>query len=514
MLDPVRAKAKLVALTATAFAGGVLVASGLEWTTGSHAATLFQGAPSGQDVKPVAELSQAFISIAESVTPAVVSIETERTGGPRRGQPQIPEELRDFFPFEIPEGGGGRQAPQTAGGSGFLITPDGYIVTNNHVVEGATKVVVVLSDNRRMDARLIGGDPTTDIAVVKVEGSGLPTVRIGSSQAARIGEWVLAIGNPLGLTQTVTAGIVSAKGRSLGIVQETSRSRYAIEDFIQTDAAINPGNSGGPLVNLRGEVIGVNSVIASRTGYYSGYGFAIPIDLGRKIADDLIRHGRVRRPALGVSIRDVSTEDAEVYRLPRVAGVLVNDFADENSAAKRAGLRQGDVIVGVNGAEVAHTGELQRIIATRAPGETVTVDVFRSGRRMQFRVQLGEATAQQLAGESQQRTGRPRAEAEPTAPVEVAKLGIMVAPMTAELARRFEFRTPGGVVITDVDPSGAGVRRGLRPGLRVVSVDGQAVQNAAQLQRIVAAKQPRQIVSVVLQDPQGQQLVVNVRLPG
>jgi serine protease Do len=509
MLDPVRAKAKLVALTATAFAGGVLVASGLEWTTGSHAATFFQRAPSGQDVRPVAELSQAFISIAEAVTPAVVSIETERTGGGRRAQPQIPEELRDLFPFEIPEG---RQGPQMAGGSGFMITPDGYIVTNNHVVEDATKIAVVLHNNRRMDARLIGRDPTTDIAVIKVEGSGLPTVRIGSSQAARIGEWVLAIGNPLGLTQTVTAGIVSAKGRSLGIVQETSRSAYAIEDFIQTDAAINPGNSGGPLVNLRGEVVGVNSVIASRTGYYSGYGFAIPIDLARKIADDLIRHGRVRRPALGVSIRDVTTEDAEVYRLPRVAGVLINDFADESSAAKRAGLRQGDVIVGVNGEAVEHTGELQRLIATRQPGETVTVDVFRGGRRMQFRVQLGEATAAQLAATPQQRGGRPRTEAEPAAPMDVAKLGISVAPLTAELARRFQFRTPGGVVITDVDPSGPLGRR-IRPGSRVVSVDGQAVQNAAQLQRILAAKRPREIVSLVLQDAEGRQGVYNVRLP-
>jgi len=509
MLDPVRAKAKLVALTATAFAGGVLLASGLEWTTGSHAATLLQGAPSRQEVQPVADLSQAFISISESVTPAVVSIETERQGGRGRGQQQIPEELREFFP--IPEGGGGgRQRPQLSGGSGFIISADGYILTNNHVVEGATKITVATQDNRQLPARLVGADPTTDVAVIKVEGERFPTVRIGRSETARIGEWVLAIGNPLDLGTTVTSGIISAKGRSLGIVQETSQSNWAIEDFIQTDAAINPGNSGGPLVNLRGEVIGINSVIASRTGYYSGYGFAIPIDLAQRIADDLIRHGRFRRAALGVSVRNVTPEDAEAYRLPRITGVLVQDF-EADSPARRAGLQAGDVILAVDGEPIEHTGELQRRIASRRAGETVRLDVFRGGRQQTIRVELmeGRTTETRTAGRTPGR-GQPQEEAEPAS---TARLGVRVAPLTAESAQQLGFQRPGGVVITRVDPYGAAGRRGIREGVRVVSVDGQAIGSVADFQRILAAKRPQEIVSLVLEFPSGQRAIQNVRLP-
>ncbi|HEX2095322.1 MAG TPA: trypsin-like peptidase domain-containing protein [Longimicrobiaceae bacterium] len=510
MLDPVRAKAKLVAFTAAAFAGGVLLASGLEWTTGSHAATLLQTAPSRAEIQPVADMSQAFISIAESVTPAVVSIETERRGGSRRGGGrQIPEELREFFPFfDIPEGG--RQIPQLSGGSGFIIAADGYIMTNNHVVENATEIDVVLQDNRRLKARLVGADPLTDVAVIKVEGNGFPTVRIGRSEGARIGEWVLAIGNPLDLGTTVTSGIISAKGRSLGIIGQTAQSNWAIEDFIQTDAAINPGNSGGPLVNLRGEVIGINSVIASRTGYYSGYGFAIPIDLARRIGEDLIRFGRVRRAALGVSVREVTPDDAEVYRLERITGVLVNDF-EANSPARRAGVRQGDVIVAVNGQPVQTTGELQRRVTANRPGETVTLDVIRTGERRQIRVELIEAPVGQqgaTAGRSQ-----PRGEEAESGEVSTRKLGIQVAPLTADLARQYEFRRGGGVVITRVEPYGVLGRRGIPAGFKIVSADGQPINDVGTLQRIVEAKRPNEVISLTLENPQGQQSIVNVRLP-
>src|SRR5215212_71172 len=395
MPDPVRTKLTLLGATAVAFTGGVLLASGLDLTAGGHAAVLQAPAPSRQDVKPVADLSDAFISIAESVTPAVVSIDTEREprGKGEDGEGQVPEEFRRMFPgFRLPE----QNVPQEARGSGFIISADGYIITNNHVVQDADKIDVVLQDNRHLHATVVGRDPLTDIAVIKVQATGLPSVRLGSSENARIGEWVLAIGNPLNLGTTVTSGIISAKGRPLPILRETSGSRWAIEDFIQTDAPINPGNSGGPLVNLRGEVVGVNSAIASPTGYYSGYGFAVPIDLARRVADDLVRYGRVRRPALGVSITDVNPEDAEVFKLQRIQGVVAQDFTP-NSPAERAGVQQGDVIVAVDGKPIQRVGQFQRVVASYHPGDQVTLDLIRYGQRRQVRVTLIQAQTDSAA---------------------------------------------------------------------------------------------------------------------
>lgn len=501
MLDPVRAKLKLIAFTTAAFVGGLAFASGLEWTTGSHASTLLQVAPSRAEVEPLAELSRSFIAISEAVTPAVVSIHTQSPPRAGREHPEIPEELREMFPFPLPPGGG--DGPQPGGGSGFLITPDGYVMTNNHVVEGASQIMVVLRDRREFPARVIGRDPSTDIAVIKIEGENFPSLELGSSEDTRVGEWVLAIGNPLDLAFTVTAGIISAKGRPLdGIIQQSGGGAYAIEDFIQTDAPINPGNSGGPLVNIRGDVIGVNSAIASRTGFYSGYGFAIPVDLARQVADNLIRYGRVRRAALGVQIEEVEPEDAEVFRLPRIAGVLVQGFPP-SSPAQQAGVRPGDVIVAVNGQEVERGGQLQRVIAGYPPGETVSVDVIRSGDRERLRIELMEAPAPPVAASPppapRPRTGNP--------------LGIEVAPLTAELAQRFRFGQPGGVVITEVQPFGPAFQKQVGPGWRVVSAQGQPIRDAAQFGRVVAGVRPGAIVSLVLAAPEGQQRIVNIRTP-
>ncbi|HXN75481.1 MAG TPA: trypsin-like peptidase domain-containing protein, partial [Gemmatimonadaceae bacterium] len=313
-------RARLFVAVFTAFAGGLIVASGLNWTKLGFAQTR----PTPAIVQPIAESSNGFVAIANNVTPAVVSIEVisnPKTGTTsQRGRAQLPQGvppgMEDFFrQFDIPQ----QQRAMRGQGSGFIVTSNGYILTNNHVVTNsdretiADKVTVKLLDHRVFTAKVIGHDRTTDVAVIKIDGTNFPTIALGNDATSRIGEWVLAIGNPLGLENTVTAGIVSAKGRSLAeLMNPNGTNQYAISDLIQTDAAINPGNSGGPLVNVRGEVIGINSAIASPTGYNAGYGFAIPITLAKRVMDQLIANGRVRVPALGIGIDDVSPEDAAV----------------------------------------------------------------------------------------------------------------------------------------------------------------------------------------------------------
>jgi serine protease Do len=261
-------------------------------------------------------------------------------------------------------------------------------------------------------------------------------------------------------------------------------------------------------VNLRGEVVGVNSAIASPTGFYAGYGFAVPIDLARKVADDLMRYGKVRRPALGITLKDVRPEDAEVFRLPRIAGVVVNDLTPGASAAREAGIRQGDVIVGVDGASVERTGQLQRMVATHQPGETITLDIIRAGDRRQVRVRLGEAPA-----DPEQRAQR---EATPVQPVrnDVARqrLGITVEPLTAALAKQYGLRSTSGVVVSEFDRSGPAARQGIVRGVRIVSVDGQPVADVAAFRRLVERKRAGQVVSLVVEFNNGQQGIENIRL--
>jgi serine protease Do len=499
-----RSKPATLAVAAAAFACGLLVASGMDWTTPSRAATLFQApaAPGSRRVQPVADLNQAFVSIAQSVTPAVVSIETERAA--RRAAPgNVPQELRELFhmPDDHPA------VPEAISGSGFIISPDGYVVTNNHVVANATHIQVVLADNRQLTARLVGRDPNTDIAVIKVAAAGLPTVRFASSEDSQIGEWVLAIGNPLDLGTTVTSGIISAKGRALnGLLSEnTGSSQWAIEDFIQTDAPINPGNSGGPLVNLRGEVVGVNTAIASVTGYYAGYGFAVPIDLGKRVADDLIRYGKVRRPALGVSVTEVTPEDADVFRLARIQGVVAQYFPGA-SAAKHAGMRQGDVIVGVNGRAVEHVGQFQRLVAANRPGDRVSLDVVRYGERLRLEVALGEAPAQGVAAAEETRGD--------VGGASPGRLGVTVTPATAQVSRALGYSDARGLIVTAAAPAGPAYRAGVRKDLRILAVDGRDVSTPAEFRDAVARHAAGQVVSLRVDYPDGQSSIVNIRLSG
>lgn len=323
---------------------------------------------------------------AENSVKAVVHIEVKVHGQEGDGSDNP---LFDFFFGPNRPGNGsprGNRGPQqyaTASGSGVIISSDGYIVTNSHVVDDAVNVQVILDDNRKFTAKVIGHDPNTDIALVKIEAKDLPYLVWGNSDAARLGEWVLAIGNPFNLTSTVTAGIVSAKSRSIGIVG----GKMPLESFIQTDAAVNPGNSGGALVNSRGDLIGINTAIASQTGSYSGYSFAIPAAIARKVVEDLKKYGEVQRAVLGVMIQNVNDSIAKARKLDKVEGAYVKS-ANEDGAAKKAGIKEGDVIVSINGNQVGTSSNLQEQIGKFSPGNEVTVGFIRNGALKEAKVVL------------------------------------------------------------------------------------------------------------------------------
>jgi len=343
-----------------------------------------------------------FSFAAESATPMVVHIRTTITRTVR--QQQMPDIFREFFGDEFGGGQRGQGQPRRqqgqASGSGVIISKDGYIVTNNHVVQDADEVEVVMTDKRSFKAKVIGTDPLTDLAVIKVDASNLPAITLGDSDALKLGEWVLAVGYPLDLESTVTAGIVSAKSRKIGILEQDFQQRQQqrpeqdrqqidtpLESFIQTDAAINPGNSGGALVNLRGELVGINSAIASQTGYYSGYGFAVPVSLVKKVTADLLKYGNVQRGYLGVIPRELDSKVAKEKSLKVGRGIFLEEVVD-NGAAKSAGLQKGDVIVKMEGQLVDSDAQMREIIGRRRPGDVINVTVNRDGSERDFKVEL------------------------------------------------------------------------------------------------------------------------------
>ena len=327
-----------------------------------------------------------FTVAAEMVMPAVVHIRSTYTG-PERPQYEIPEAFKEFFGPMLPQQPQGPRQAQAAG-SGVIINSEGYIVTNNHVVNDADEVEVALYDGRIYQAKIIGTDPDTDIAVVKIEEEDLPFLSFVDSNKAKVGEWVLAVGNPFNLNSTVTAGIISALGRSINILdRNTEQGSTAIESFIQTDAAINPGNSGGALVNLQGGLLGINTAIASPTGAYSGYGFAVPANIASKVVEDLIEFGVVQRGWLGVSITSVNRQVVEERDLEVNSGALVSAFAEESSA-KESGLKEGDVVVKIDDKPIRSNTDLIEYIGTRRPGDKVKITVNRDGKELTFPVVL------------------------------------------------------------------------------------------------------------------------------
>jgi serine protease Do len=406
--------------------------------------------------------------------------------------------FRDFPPFQ-PE-----PRFQEGSGSGFVVSKDGYILTNNHVVDGSDQVTVRLLDRREFKAKIIGTDPNTDLAVLKIDAKNLVPAPLGSSDAARVGEWVLAVGNPLGenLTFTVTSGIISAKGRTLALPGQSERS---IQDFIQTDAAINPGNSGGPLVSVRGQVVGVNSAIASQTGFYSGYGFAIPIDLARKVMDQIIANGRVHRAALGITVQNASANDAAYVGLPDIRGVLVQDFT-EDSPARKAGIQPGDIIISVDGKPVEYVGQLQQQVGFRKPGEKVKVQVARKGGvRKTYEVSLQEVSPpRELArGTAESNDAAPTSEGSAS----IDLLGLTVEPLDQAAIQQLELESDQrGVWVTQVTPGGPAHGEVAEPGRGgpdiILELEGKPVKTPAELKAALKDYKAGDIVSLRIYNPQ------------
>jgi serine protease Do len=434
--------------------------------------------PATLDTATAAGLSGAFRSAANQALPAVVQVRViaRREGAAPRG---------GLIPF----GGGDAPRRSEGTGSGFIIDGDGHILTNHHVVESAERVEVVLTDGRDYIAEVIGIDPSTDVAVIRIRkrnGEALPVAEIGDSDEVRVGDWVLALGNPLGLEFTVTAGIVSAKGRSINIIRTEDNTQ--LESFIQTDAAINPGNSGGPMVDLLGRVVGINTAISSQTGFFAGAGFAIPINLAHKVAGDLIRYGAVHRPRLGIGINDVRAPDAEVFRLASVAGSYISSISP-NEPAARAGLQLGDVIVAIEGVPIRTSSDLQAQVARFHPGDRIRVNYVRYGEMLEATVQLGEFEVRRDPALASDR---------PTSGARL--LGFRVSEVPQEIAQRPAWRNDWRVVVSEIENYGP-LQGRVAPGSVLIRMNGRDIASVRDVERLGAGLREGDVVSLMLIDP-------------
>ncbi|WP_044407227.1 DegQ family serine endoprotease [Pseudomonas sp. FeS53a] len=426
----------------------------------------------GQTLVARAELPD-FTPLVEQASPAVVNISTRQKLPERAVANQMPDleglppMLREFFERSMPQaprGQGGRQREAQSLGSGFIISKDGYILTNNHVVADADEIIVRLSDRSELEAKLIGADARTDVALLKVEGKDLPIVKLGKSDALKVGSWVLAIGSPFGFDHSVTAGIVSAKGRSL--------PNESYVPFIQTDVAINPGNSGGPLFNLDGEVVGINSQIFTRSGGFMGLSFAIPIDVAMSVADQLKANGKVNRGWLGVVIQEVNKDLAESFGLDKPAGALVAQVL-ENGPAAKGGLQVGDVILSMNGQPIVMSADLPHLVGGLKPGTKIDLGIVRDGNRKSLSLSIGALPedGEELAGAGES-SGAERSS---------NRLGVLVAGLSEEQQKALDIK--GGVVIREIQ-DGPAALMGLRPGDVITHLNNQAIDSVQTFAKI------------------------------
>ena len=426
-------------------------------------------------------MGSAFASVMEKVSPGVVGIQSERRI--LRATPEKPatgpldpfsEDFFDyFFRRRAPqEDSSRREYTQKAQGSGFLISADGYVLTNNHVVADADRIVIELVDGRTMDAQVVGTDPESDVAVVRIQADGLTPVALGNSDALEVGEWVLAVGNPLGLSHTVTAGIVSAKHRS-GFNVTT------YENFIQTDAAVNMGNSGGPLVNLNGEAVGMNTFILGPAGGNIGIGFAIPINIAREVADQLMKTGAVARGYLGVIPQDLTAELAEAFGLKGIKGAVLTQITQDSPAA-RAGLVHGDIVPQFDGVAIDSATQFRNLVASRKPGATIPMVVLRDGERRTVDVTLDKRpSAEELSGQRREPPKRPPEEPQ-------RRLGLTVQDLTPETMTRTGIKEPTGVIIAKVSPGSEAAQKGLREGYVIQEVNRRQISSEQQFKEAVS----------------------------
>ncbi len=439
--------------------------------------------------------SQAFIKVAKDVTPQIVKITVV-------AKVDNPHQNYFFFPFQnMPK-------EEEGSGSGIIISPDGYILTNNHVVKNATKVRVDLFDKRTFTAKVIGTDPETDIAVIKINATNLPTAYLGDSDSVKVGQWVMAIGNPLStLTNTVTAGIVGALGRG-GLNLNSDRS-YGIEDYIQTDAPINPGNSGGALVDLSGAVIGVNAAIAtSGTDSFIGYGFAVPINLAKTVAKQLIAYGKVKRGYIGVQISDVDNAMAKSLGLDKPTGAMIQSIVPGGAASKED-IKPGDVILKVDGETVTSANDLQEIVATKTAGSTVNLTLYRNGKEIERKVTLKEQSKSKSEPVSNKNNSDNNNNSESSS-VSMDNIGLSVRNLTAK--EKTDFKVDHGIMITDVKAYSESDNKGLGSGLVITEVDNKPVDNVQQFKKIVDEKKGSAVL-VRVKDSKGENMFVGLEIP-
>ncbi|HMU41683.1 MAG TPA: Do family serine endopeptidase [Ignavibacteriaceae bacterium] len=439
--------------------------------------------------------SKAFIEVAEKVTPTIVQInvisETKDN----------PHDNFFFFPFnEVPP-------EQRGSGSGIIISEDGYILTNNHVVQNAKQVSVGLFDKRTFDATVVGTDPLTDLAVIKIDAENLPDAYLGDSDNLKVGQWVMAIGNPLSLSSTVTAGIVSAIGRGqLGLIKDS----YGVENFIQTDAAINPGNSGGALVDLSGSVVGINSAIAAgNTGTYIGYGFAIPINLAKSVAKDLIANGKVNRGYIGVNIGEVDNAIAKSLGMDKPRGIIVQGIVP-GGAAENSDVKAGDVILKVDGREVNQPNELQSYVASKSAGSSVTLTIFRDGKELEKKVVLKSRDNDTKIEPVTDKSKNDSKNESNSSTINFEELGLVTKNLSSK--EKTEYNIDNGVLIADVKPFSKAEDQKLFEGLVIVEADKQTINSVDDLQNVIENKKGKAILLKVL-DSKGNARYVGLEIP-